>query len=257
MLRARLPGKGVVQPRGKLSPDHDAAGTKMVRSEGRGLETPPKARVSPARGLRALRQLGLLAASAANARIVDLRARRVGLINLDARPSSVGTVTSSRRNATVIKAVTDPSITDSRSDAVDVARVRRLASSRVWRFWRHPCRCLKCPTCSENEEACFRNDGPGHEAGKAMSPKLTVWYNTKCPVCNAGIAWQRNRLVRAARAGAIAFRDRRRPPIRGRRLRDRDLAQNPGRRRLQDGDVGFGKAAKDELDCRSASSIRS
>ncbi len=37
--------------------------------------------------------------------------------------------------------------------------------------------------------------------------KLTVWYNTKCPVCNAGIGWQRNRLVRAARAGAIEFRD--------------------------------------------------
>lgn len=40
-----------------------------------------------------------------------------------------------------------------------------------------------------------------------MSSRLTVWYNTKCPVCNAGINWQNNRLVRAARAGAIAFRD--------------------------------------------------
>ncbi len=38
-------------------------------------------------------------------------------------------------------------------------------------------------------------------------PPLTVWYNTKCPVCNAGIDWQRSRLVRAARAGAITFRD--------------------------------------------------
>ena len=37
--------------------------------------------------------------------------------------------------------------------------------------------------------------------------KLTVWYNTKCPVCNAGIDWQHSRLVRAARAGAIEFRD--------------------------------------------------
>jgi predicted DCC family thiol-disulfide oxidoreductase YuxK len=37
--------------------------------------------------------------------------------------------------------------------------------------------------------------------------KLTVWYNTKCPVCNAGIDWQRSRLVRAARSGAIEFRD--------------------------------------------------
>jgi predicted DCC family thiol-disulfide oxidoreductase YuxK len=40
-----------------------------------------------------------------------------------------------------------------------------------------------------------------------MSPKLTVWYNTKCPVCNAGIDWQRSRLVAAARTGTIVFRD--------------------------------------------------
>jgi predicted DCC family thiol-disulfide oxidoreductase YuxK len=39
------------------------------------------------------------------------------------------------------------------------------------------------------------------------NPQLTVWYNTKCPVCNAGINWQRSRLVRAARAGNIDFRD--------------------------------------------------
>jgi predicted DCC family thiol-disulfide oxidoreductase YuxK len=39
------------------------------------------------------------------------------------------------------------------------------------------------------------------------NPQLTVWYNTKCPVCNAGITWQRSRLVRAARAGIIDFRD--------------------------------------------------
>jgi predicted DCC family thiol-disulfide oxidoreductase YuxK len=36
---------------------------------------------------------------------------------------------------------------------------------------------------------------------------LTVWYNTKCPVCNAGIDWQKSRLVRAMRSGAIDFRD--------------------------------------------------
>jgi predicted DCC family thiol-disulfide oxidoreductase YuxK len=40
-----------------------------------------------------------------------------------------------------------------------------------------------------------------------MTQKLTVWYNTKCPVCNAGIDWQQHRLVRAARSGAIDFRD--------------------------------------------------
>ena len=40
-----------------------------------------------------------------------------------------------------------------------------------------------------------------------MLPKLTVWYNTWCPVCNAGIGWQRERLAQAARAGTIEFRD--------------------------------------------------
>jgi predicted DCC family thiol-disulfide oxidoreductase YuxK len=40
-----------------------------------------------------------------------------------------------------------------------------------------------------------------------VSPLLTVYYNTKCPVCNGGIDWQRSRLVQAARAGLIEFRD--------------------------------------------------
>ena len=37
--------------------------------------------------------------------------------------------------------------------------------------------------------------------------RLTVYYNTKCPVCDAGVDFQRNRLVGAARSGAIEFRD--------------------------------------------------
>ncbi len=40
-----------------------------------------------------------------------------------------------------------------------------------------------------------------------MPAPFTVWFNTKCPVCDAGIAWQRKRLARAARMGAIEFRD--------------------------------------------------
>ncbi|KRR24850.1 thiol-disulfide oxidoreductase [Bradyrhizobium lablabi] len=36
---------------------------------------------------------------------------------------------------------------------------------------------------------------------------LTVWYNTRCPVCDAGIDWQRNKLLAAVRAGAISFKD--------------------------------------------------
>jgi predicted DCC family thiol-disulfide oxidoreductase YuxK len=39
------------------------------------------------------------------------------------------------------------------------------------------------------------------------SPHLTVWYNTRCPVCDAGIDWQRNKLLAAVRAGTLEFRD--------------------------------------------------
>jgi predicted DCC family thiol-disulfide oxidoreductase YuxK len=38
-------------------------------------------------------------------------------------------------------------------------------------------------------------------------PHLVVWYNTRCPVCAAGIDWQRNKLLAAVRAGKIAFKD--------------------------------------------------
>ena len=30
---------------------------------------------------------------------------------------------------------------------------------------------------------------------------LTIWYNTRCPVCDAGIDWQRNKLLAAVRRG--------------------------------------------------------
>ena len=40
---------------------------------------------------------------------------------------------------------------------------------------------------------------PGH--------RLVVWYNTRCPVCDAGIDWQRNKLLAAVRTGAISFKD--------------------------------------------------
>ncbi|MGX7874148.1 thiol-disulfide oxidoreductase DCC family protein [Mesorhizobium sp. ORM6] len=38
-------------------------------------------------------------------------------------------------------------------------------------------------------------------------PPLTVWYNTRCPVCDAGINRQKRRLIEAAKAGRIEFRD--------------------------------------------------
>lgn len=38
-------------------------------------------------------------------------------------------------------------------------------------------------------------------------PELTVWYNTRCPVCDAGINWQKRRLIEAVKAGRIEFRD--------------------------------------------------
>jgi predicted DCC family thiol-disulfide oxidoreductase YuxK len=38
-------------------------------------------------------------------------------------------------------------------------------------------------------------------------PRLVIWYNTRCPVCDAGIDRQRNKLIAAVEAGTIAFRD--------------------------------------------------
>ncbi|MDX8500205.1 DCC1-like thiol-disulfide oxidoreductase family protein [Mesorhizobium sp. VK4C] len=38
-------------------------------------------------------------------------------------------------------------------------------------------------------------------------PRLTVWYNTRCPVCDAGIRRQRRRLIEAVKAGRVEFRD--------------------------------------------------
>ncbi|MEY9124105.1 thiol-disulfide oxidoreductase DCC family protein [Bradyrhizobium yuanmingense] len=40
-----------------------------------------------------------------------------------------------------------------------------------------------------------------------MPPHLTVYYNTRCPVCDAGIDWQRNKLLALVRAGTVEFRD--------------------------------------------------
>jgi predicted DCC family thiol-disulfide oxidoreductase YuxK len=36
---------------------------------------------------------------------------------------------------------------------------------------------------------------------------LTVYYNTRCPVCDAGIDAQRNRLIEPVKAGRIVFLD--------------------------------------------------
>ncbi|MBZ9986733.1 DCC1-like thiol-disulfide oxidoreductase family protein [Mesorhizobium sp. BH1-1-5] len=38
-------------------------------------------------------------------------------------------------------------------------------------------------------------------------PWLTVWYNTRCPVCDAGINRQKRRLIEAVKAGRVEFRD--------------------------------------------------
>ncbi len=43
--------------------------------------------------------------------------------------------------------------------------------------------------------------------GVVSKPALTVWHNTKCPVCDAGISRQRERLRAAVAAGEIEFRD--------------------------------------------------
>ena len=43
--------------------------------------------------------------------------------------------------------------------------------------------------------------------GAAAKVLLTVWYNTRCPVCDAGIRRQKSRLLDAVKAGRIEFLD--------------------------------------------------
>ncbi|WP_179293599.1 DCC1-like thiol-disulfide oxidoreductase family protein [Mesorhizobium sp. WSM3882] len=38
-------------------------------------------------------------------------------------------------------------------------------------------------------------------------PLLTVWYNTRCPVCDAGLNRQKRRLIEAVKSGRVEFRD--------------------------------------------------
>jgi predicted DCC family thiol-disulfide oxidoreductase YuxK len=38
-------------------------------------------------------------------------------------------------------------------------------------------------------------------------PELNVWYNTRYPVCNAGINGQQRKLVNLVKQGQVAFRD--------------------------------------------------
>jgi predicted DCC family thiol-disulfide oxidoreductase YuxK len=45
-----------------------------------------------------------------------------------------------------------------------------------------------------------------NDLADARAP-LVVWYNTRCPVCAAGISRQRNKLLAAVQSGTVAFRD--------------------------------------------------
>lgn len=45
-----------------------------------------------------------------------------------------------------------------------------------------------------------------------MTKHLTVYYNTRCPVCDASIDRQRNKLLSVVCAGAAEFRDIREQP---------------------------------------------
>ena len=41
----------------------------------------------------------------------------------------------------------------------------------------------------------------------AANPELTVWYNTRCPVCDAGINSQQQKLAALVKQSRVTFRD--------------------------------------------------
>ena len=38
-----------------------------------------------------------------------------------------------------------------------------------------------------------------------LKPPLTIWYNTLCPICHAGVTWQKRLLLPLVQSGQIAF----------------------------------------------------
>jgi predicted DCC family thiol-disulfide oxidoreductase YuxK len=40
-----------------------------------------------------------------------------------------------------------------------------------------------------------------------MPPTLTIFYNTRCPICDAGISYQRRKLIALVKNGLVEFRD--------------------------------------------------
>lgn len=40
-----------------------------------------------------------------------------------------------------------------------------------------------------------------------MPSKLTIFYNTRCPICDAGISYQRAKLIDLVKQGVVEFRD--------------------------------------------------
>jgi predicted DCC family thiol-disulfide oxidoreductase YuxK len=41
----------------------------------------------------------------------------------------------------------------------------------------------------------------------SMPPTLTIFYNTRCPICDAGISFQRRKLIALVKQGVVEFRD--------------------------------------------------
>src|SRR5882672_2055594 len=60
-------------------------------------------------------------------------------------------------------------------------------------------------TASETE--ANEADESKTQAGETDMTAIVVWYNTRCPVCDAGIDRQRNKLIAAVQSGAVEFRD--------------------------------------------------
>ena len=40
-----------------------------------------------------------------------------------------------------------------------------------------------------------------------MLSTLTIFYNTRCPICDAGISYQRRKLIDLVKQGVVEFRD--------------------------------------------------
>src|SRR5438105_3274994 len=95
-----------------------------------------------------------------------------------------------------------PKPSASRTDVGTGSCCREHSAAREWRLTesRGAQGVDSAPPCAHVPAVGARR---GTQGARMADARLVVWYNTRCPVCDAGINRQRKKLIAAVAAGTI------------------------------------------------------